>query len=126
MGEVVTFRKPSSAAPGESAEEDEEGVHLSGAAVCLSCAHKWAAVVPEGTPVNAPPDTLGLTCPACGSMKGVLQKFSFYTDVPNYTCTRCESFMFSIILAKGDVPCVSCACCGHLINALDLFNHKEK
>lgn len=36
--------------------------HLSGAAQCLGCGHKWAAVAPVGT--------FELECPECGLPKG--------------------------------------------------------
>lgn len=116
-GEVLPFlRRPNAAAaPGE--------VTMTGEAVCLSCEHSWQAVLEPGTAsVNSRGDHPGLECPACHSLKGVLKHFVHYSESPNWHCLRCQSFVFSIILAKNDQPCVACACCGNLSNALDLFN----
>lgn len=67
-----------------------------------------------------------MTCPKCTSHKGVLTRFALYTDVPSWGCNKCSGFLFSAFLAKGDVPMLACACCGELLNALDLFNHKGR
>lgn len=117
---VIPFgRRPEK--PGEG--EEPKDPHLCGEAFCLSCAKTWTAVTPTGSPVNVPDEeALGLECPACGSEKGVLRRFVMYEDVKIWHCQQCRGVLWSLILAKGDVPCVSCACCGNLVNALDLFN----
>lgn len=116
MTNVIPFRSRTPVEPPESAN-----THMSGPAVCLSCAHEWTMVAPSGTPVNAVGDQPGLECPACGSFKGVSKYFTRHVDCPSWRCTVCGSFIFSAILAHGDVPCLACACCGNLTNALDLF-----
>lgn len=110
-GEVIPFRRP------EPSEPTQEG-----AAVCLSCAHEWVAVVPVGTPVNAPGEVSGLECPKCHSLKGVMKRFLVYDKCPTWHCEKCTSFLFTIFQASDGTPCVGCACCGNLRNAIDLFN----
>mgnify|MGYP000854651693 CR=1 FL=1 len=108
---------------GRKAEGDSEKEGwLNGEAVCLSCAHGWTAVAPRGAPANAPDAEGGLGCPACHSFKGVFRRFVQYTDCPSWHCVHCRGFLFSIILAKGDVPTLACGSCGALTNALDVFN----
>lgn len=94
---------------------------LTGPAVCLACGENWQAVCPVGSPVNNPDDRATLECPRCHALKGVFTRFVQYTDVPSWHCTACQGFLFSAILAQN-VPTLACAACGHLINALDLFN----
>lgn len=113
MADVIPFAKRA---------EPPADPHLSGEAVCLSCAHDWVAVVPAGSAVNNPDDRLSMECPKCHSFKGVMRKFTQYVDVPSWHCAKCGGFLFSVILAKGDVPTLCCACCGELINGLDLWN----
>lgn len=108
---MIPFRRP---------EPSEPMVH--GEAVCLSCGHEWIAVVPTGSAVNAPADVAGLECSQCHSLKGVLKKFTVYSDCPTWHCTYCNSFLFTIFQAKDGTPCVGCACCGNVRNAIDLFN----
>lgn len=80
-------------------------------------------MVPRGHEhVNSVDGSPGLECPRCHSSKGVLRQFVQYTDVSSWHCNACQSFLFSIILAKGDVPTLACACCGKLTNAIDVFN----
>ncbi len=94
-----------------------------GEAVCLACCHIWQAVAPIGTPVHdiGSDERCTLECPSCTSKKGVMRHFIQYTDIPSWHCSQCRGFLFSAILVK-DVPTLACASCGHLINALDLFN----
>ena len=113
MGEIRRF------APKPANDEEPS---LSGEAVCLSCAHTWQAVTTRGAPVNSVDGDPGLECPACTSTKGVMRHFVQYTDVSSWHCTTCQSFLFSIILAKDNTPCLACACCGKLSNAIDVFN----
>lgn len=96
--------------------------HLSGEATCLACGHNWVAVAPTGCPANNPDDRASLECPRCTALKGVFKRFTVYDDCPTWHCARCSGFLFTAFLAAGDVPTLGCASCGHLINALDLWN----
>lgn len=98
-------------------ETETGGPHLRGPARCLGCSHEWQGLAPVGIE-----DPAGLECPSCSALKGVFLHFVSYSDCPNWKCLRCNSFLFSLILAKGDVPTLACCCCGNLMNALDLFN----
>jgi len=55
--DIVKFEKR------EPAEED--GPHLTGKALCTTCAYEWEAVAPVGT--------VHLECPACARLQGVFK-----------------------------------------------------
>lgn len=54
-------------------------------------------------------------------MKGIFTKFVAYADVPNWRCSACEGFMFTVLLLE-DTPTLACIGCGVLRNAIDLWN----
>lgn len=118
MADIIPFGRPAKGDP------EAEG-WLNGNAICIGCRHKWVQVTRRGDPaVNA--NESGLECPGCGSFKGMLQRFVCYKDCQQWSCHLCEGSLFSIILAKGDVPCLACASCGNLTNAVDVFNHQAR
>lgn len=86
---------------------------MHGKATCLACGHKWVGVAPVGT--DSP-----LQCSACGAEKGVFDHFVKY-DAPAWHCESCNGYLFTLMLAQ-DVPCVACATCGNMRNAIDLWN----
>ena len=100
---VIPFRR----------KEIAEVGHLNGPALCLACRHEWVGVAPVGTQE--------LECPSCKSMKGIFTKFVAYADVPNWRCSACEGFMFTVLLLE-DTPTLACIGCGVLRNAIDLWN----
>ena len=93
---------------------DDLAQTLSGRAICSHCNHKWIGVAPVGGSTQ-------LQCPKCLTEKGALVAHVVYQDVPQFGCTKCSGWLFTAILANDDTPCVACANCGNLINALDLF-----
>lgn len=104
-------------------QKTSEQPAMRGEAVCLACSHTWLAVAPTGTVAwGSGDDRLTLQCPACSARKGVYRHFVQYVDCKSWHCQKCSGFLFSIILAKGDVPVCACAACGELFNALDIFN----
>lgn len=60
-------------------------------------------------------------CPSCWAMKGVMEQFVVFDQYPVFSCTRCDGAFWTAILHDNRSPCLACAECGHLINALDLF-----
>lgn len=120
--DVIPFgRKPKEGEP-----ETEQ--HLRGKAKCLACGHLWEAVTPVGSRVHYDkngPESICLECPECHCPKGVYEQFVNYTDCLSWHCFYCNNFLFSVILAKGDVPTLACASCGALTNSLDIFNGRE-
>lgn len=106
MSNVVPFARKEQ----EPAQPDN---HLKGEAVCAACAHWWVAVQPVGGSTE-------LECPRCHAQRGVFKHFVEY-DRPRWSCTTCTGFLFTAILVD-DTPCIACANCGELTNAIDLFN----
>jgi hypothetical protein len=79
--------------------------HLAGKAVCLGCRHEWVAVAPVGT--------VALTCPACGTNKGVmLNLVSVEEPMSVWTC-NCGCEIFKIVGdANKRFSHVMCLHCG--------------
>lgn len=90
--------------------------HLVGDAICAACGAEWAAVLPVGSSaVHA------MECTHCGANKGLLKHFVRYDECPQWSCEKCNGGIFTAILF-GNTPATACASCGHLRNAIDLFN----
>lgn len=75
--------------------------HSAGKAHCLACQHKWTAVVPVGT--------VWLTCPACGTNKGLLI-YACQLDEKHWTCD-CDNQLFMI--TKAGIYCPNCGSSQH-------------
>lgn len=77
--------------------------HLSGAACCVACGHRWQAVAPAGT--------VELECPACRTLKGLFRNFCEPHDSTHRYLCQCGSYAFGITIVD-DVPVVHCLVCG--------------
>lgn len=96
--EVVIFRpKP----PTPANDDEDEGPHLSGEALCDACGHHWAAVAPVGV--------VHLECPNCRRMWGVLK--NAVEPEESWRCNCGEHLFF--ITPKG---CL-CRRCGTIQDA---------
>ena len=82
------------------AERRKREIHLEGGAVCLSCRHRWEAVVLPGV--------TELECPKCGLMRGVLTHNCF---PERYWECECGCVYFTV----GESHVV-CAFCGLVLN----------
>lgn len=122
--EIIPFGRKVPA-PNEATAEDERP-HLSGEAVCGFCNHVWVAIRPTGEIDKPPPNELYLECPACHAYKGVFRRFVGYSDCPSWTCLSCGRHLFTIVIAKGETPCVVCVECGFWTHAMDIFNLPPK
>lgn len=81
-----------------SQARQEREPHLSGAAQCIGCGHKWVAVAPIGT--------FELECPSCSLEKGRFVAPVLHGDV-TWTC-NCGNDLFRIN-RHAQVYCANCA-----------------
>ena len=116
MAEILPFERPK--------PSDEDKPHIQGEVVCGACEHVFRGVAPVGdkhTVRDGGCLSLSFECPKCHAKKGIFSEFVQYEKAPTWHCECCRGWLFSVILAK-DVPCIVCANCGQMRNAIDLFN----
>lgn len=102
MGEVIPLGRP------------EKDPHLEGVAVCAACRHEWQAVAPVGTAES-------LECPSCGTLKGTMKEFCMLENFDSvWECMECRGTLMRAYMLES-TPCLMCASCGSVFNALDLF-----
>ena len=103
MGEVVSL----------AAHREEQGQHGTGVARCLACKHEWSAVAPIGT--------VALTCPGCGSGKGMF-KYAYSPEVGEtcFSCLICTSQHFYFVQQNNAVH-ITCAGCGSPMSIESVF-----
>lgn len=70
---------------------------LSGEAICLCCKHEWVAVVPAGT--------IGLECPECSTLKGVMK---YPCSPANGGIWMCECGNYLMYMTPNGVFCHVC------------------
>jgi len=98
VSDVIPFKRPEIAVdPGGT---DETVAHLSGTAQCVSCCHRWVAVVPVST--------VELECPECklntGRMRNLCVPGS--EDALIWKC-NCGCDLFMVVKDAGYM-CVRC------------------
>lgn len=94
MAEIIPFG-PQPATP----EVADEAPHLQGGAICTHCQHEWQAVAPAGTTC--------LTCPACGTDRGVMKGLCYPPEEACFWVCTCGSHLF-LLLPTGAPLCVGC------------------
>lgn len=81
---------------------------------CVGCDHEWWAV--------APCETRWFECPKCHCEKGFRKDFVRPKNGKVFACGQCEGFLWIPYQHPKDAtPCIMCAECGHVANAMDLF-----
>lgn len=98
--------------------------HWHGKARCLACGYEWLAIARVGTLAAMPgEDRACLACPECTANRGVLLNHVYYQRAKGvFSCTACSCTLFQIILTEDGSPCTTCAGCGTIRNALDIFD----
>ena len=76
---------------------DDFRPHVTGAAGCFGCGHKWQVVAPVGV--------TELECPACRTMKGRTAYECVRADEKHWTCA-CGCALFSV--TPRGVYCPNC------------------
>jgi hypothetical protein len=81
---------------------------------CVGCGHEWMAV--------APCEKKFFGCPACHAEKGYRKVHVRPKEAKVFACGCCEGFLWVPYQHETDgTPCLMCAECGHVVNALDIF-----
>jgi hypothetical protein len=104
--------------------QEPDNPHAQGEVVCGACEHRFRGVAKVGDPGSSRDvgQGEGFECPRCHARKGIFSEFVTYSKAPTWHCECCRGWLFCIILAADGTPCVQCANCGQLRNAIDLFN----